>query len=127
MRTKGENGALRAIVGSVVGASHKFRSRFITFGVTVAVAVGIAVSSIPNMVGIFCSSTCLASSVGIGANFFDELAVLLQQFINLRLLLVDLGLLFSDDLQQIVIFSRHMLYVRFVGSCRYCYFVEIGC
>ena len=59
--------------------------------------------------------------------FFRELSVLLQQFINMRLLIVYLGLLFSDDLQHIVILSRHLLSVLFVGSCRYRYFAEIGC
>ena len=52
---------------------------------------------------------------------------MLHKFTNLSLLLVDLGLLFSDDLQQIIILSRHLLYVLFVGSCRYRYFAEIGC
>ena len=60
-------------------------------------------------------------------NNFYELAVLLQQFINLRLLLVYLGLLFSDYLQQVVVLSCHLLYVLFVGRCRYRYFAEIVC
>ena len=78
----------------------------------------------PTTVGISSSSTCCASSVGIGggANFVDEMAILFQKFINLRLLFVDLGLMFPDNLQQIVIFSRHLLDVPFVGSCRYRYF-----
>ena len=76
------------------------------------------------MVGIFSSTTCCASSVGIGggANFFDELAVPLQKFINLRLLFFDLGLLFPDHHQQIVILSRHLLDVLFARSCCYRYF-----
>ena len=82
---------------------------------------------IPTTVGIFCYSTCCAFSIGIGANFVDDMAVMFQQFINLRLLLVDLGLLFPDDHQQIIILSRHLLYLIFVGSCRYHYFAEIGC
>ena len=129
MRTKGTNGALREIVGSVVGASHSVRSRTIAVGVAVAVSIGIAVASIPTTVVILCSSICCVSSVGIGvgANFFDDLVVLLQEFINLRLILVDLGLLFPDDLQQIVILSRHLLYAIFVGSCRYRYFAQIIC
>ena len=74
--------------------------------------------------GISSSSTCCASSVGIGvgADFVDELAILLQQLINFRLPFVDLGLLFPENLQQIVIFSRHLLAVPFVGSCCYRYF-----
>ena len=59
--------------------------------------------------------------------FVDELVVLLQQFMNLRLLLVYLVLMFPDDLQQIIVLSCHLLYVLFVGSCRYRYFAEIGC
>ena len=53
MRTKGKNGTLRAIVGSVVGGSHSVRSRIIGVGVTVAVGVAVAVASIPTKVGIF--------------------------------------------------------------------------
>ena len=124
MRTKG---TLREFVGSVVGGSHSFQSRVIAVGVAVAVAIVIAFASIPTMVGIFCSSTCCASSVGIGTNFVYELAVLLQQLINMRLMLVYLGLLFSDDLQQVVVLSCHLLYVLFVGRCRYRYFTEIVC
>ena len=131
MRTKGTNGALWAIVGPVVGSSSQIRSRVIavSFGVAVVVAVGIAVASLPTTVGISRSSICCASSVviGVGANFFDELAVLIQQFINMCLLLVYLGLLFPDDLQQIIILSRHLLDVLFVRCCRYRYFAEIGC
>ena len=95
----------------------------------VAVAIGIVVALIPTTVGISTYSTCCASSdgIGVGADFVDELSVLIQQFINLCLLLVDLGLLFPDDLHQIFILSRHLLYVLFVGSCRYRYFAEIGC
>ena len=124
MRTKGTNGALWKILGSVVGSRSSVRSRVIAVGVAVAVAVGIAVATIPTTVGISRSSTCCASSVGIGvaADFVDELSVLLQQFINLRLLLFDLGLLFPDDLQQIIILSRHLLDVLFIGSCCYHYF-----
>ena len=124
MRTKGTNNSLWEIFGSVVSASTSVRYRVIAVGVAVAIAVGIAVASIPTPVGIFISSTCCASSVGIGggANFVDEMAILIQKFINLRLLFVNLGLLFPDHLQQIVILSRHMLDVLFVGSCRYLYF-----
>ena len=89
MRTKGKNGALRVVVGSVVCAHHSVRSRVIAVGVAVAVTVGIAVALIPTTVGMFCYFTCCASSVGIGANFVYNLAVLLHQFINMRLLLVD--------------------------------------
>ena len=99
MHTKGENGALREIVGSIVGASHSVQSHVIAVGAAVAIAGGIAVALIPTTVGILCSSTCCASHVGIGANFIYDLAVLLQKFINLRLMLVYLGLMFSDDLQ----------------------------
>ena len=127
MQMKGENGTLMEIVGSVVGVSHSFRSRAVAVGVTVAVAVVIAVASIPTTVGILCSSTCCASSVGIVTNFVYDLVVLLQQFINLRLLLVDLVLLLSDDHQHVVVLSRHLLYVLFVGRCRYSYFAEIVC
>ena len=83
---------------------------------------------IPTTVGIFISSTCCASIVGIGvgANFVDEMAVLIQQFLNLRPLLLYSGLLFPDDLQQIVILSRHLLDVLLVGCCHYLYFAEIG-
>ena len=124
MRTKGKNSAIWEIVGSAVGASPSIRSRVMVVGVAVAVAIGIVLSKIPTTVGISRSSTCCASSVGIvgGANFVDELAILIQQFINLRLLLVDLGLLCPDHLQKIVILSRHLLDVLFVGSCRYRYF-----
>ena len=124
MRTKGENGELWAIVGSVVGAIPRVQSRVISVGVAVAVAVSIAVAWVPTKVGISSSSTCCASSVGIGcgADFVDELLILLQQLINLRLLFVDLGLLFPDHLQQIVILRRHLLDVLFVRSCRYRYF-----
>ena len=55
------------------------------------------------------------------------MAVLLQQIINMSLLIVDLGLMFPDNLQQIVILSRHLLDVLFVSSCRYRYFTYIGC
>ena len=101
MQTKGKNCKLRAIVGYVVGATPRVQSCVIAVGVAVAVAVGIAVASIPSMVGISRSSTCCASSVGIGggADFVDELPIMLQQFINFRLLLVDLGLLFPEHLQ----------------------------
>ena len=128
MRTKGTNGALRDIFGSVVGASHRFFSCVIAVGVVVAVAIGIAVGMIPTTVGIFCSSTCFTYSVGIGVvtNFVDDLDVLFQQLINMRLLLVDLGLLFPEDLYQIAILSRHLLYVLFVGSFRYRYFADVG-
>ena len=100
MRTKGSNFVLWAIFGSVVGDSHSVRSRVIAVGVVVAVAVGIAVALVPTTVGISSSSTCCASSVGIGggADFVDELPILLQKFINLRLLPVNLGLLFPDHL-----------------------------
>ena len=90
MQTKGANGALWGIFGS----SYLIQYRVIAVGVAVAVAVaiGIAVALLSTMVGIFISSTCCASSVGIsvGANFVNELAVMLQQFINMSLLLVDL-------------------------------------
>ena len=123
MQTKGGNGAPWDIVGSVAGSCCIIRSCVIDVGVVVAVAVGIAVASIPTTAVISSLSTCCSSIVGIcfGANFVDELVVLLQQFINLRLLLVYLGLLFPDNLQQIVILSRHLLDVLFVGSCRYRY------
>ena len=97
MRTEGTKGALRAIFGSVVGGIHSGRSRFGT-----AVAVVIAIAPIPTKGGIFCSCTCSTSSVGIGTKFVYELAVILQQFINLRLLFVNLCLLFSDDLLKVV-------------------------
>ena len=124
MCTKDKNGALWSIVGSVVGASPIVQYRVIDVGVVVAVAVDIVVASLPTTVGIFSSSTCCASSVviGGGANFVDELAILLQQLINLRLIFVYLGLLFPDHLQEIVILRRHLLDVLFVGSCRYRYF-----
>ena len=120
MRTKGTNGALWEIFGSIVDDSPSVRSRFVAAGVTVAVAVSIAVASVPTTVGIFSSSTCCASGVGIGggAGFVDELPILLQQFINLSLLLVDLGLLFLDHLQR-----SHLLDMIFVGICRYRYFM----
>ena len=53
-------------------------------GVAVAVAVGITVAMVPTTVGISGFSTFCAFSVGIGggADFFDELPILLQQFIN---------------------------------------------
>ena len=129
MSKKGENSALWEIVGSVVGAIPRVRSRVISVGFAVAVAVGIAVASIPTTVSILSPSTCCASSVGSGvrANFVDEMAVLLQKLINLLLLLVYLALLFPDDLPQIVIFSRHLLYVLFVANFHYRYFAEIGC
>ena len=123
MRNKGGNFALGAIVGPVVGVRHSVRSRVIVVGV--AVAVVIAVALIPTTVGIFCSCTCCASSVGIDTNCFYDMAVLLQQFIDLRLLLVYLCLLFSDDLQQVVILRCHLWYVLFVGRCRYRHFAEI--
>ena len=120
MRTKGANGALLEIGGSVVGARPGVRSRIVSIGVVVAVAVGIAVSvaSFPTTVTISSSSTYFASSFGIGggANFGDELPILIQKFINLRLLLVNLGLLFSDHLQQIIVLRRHLLDMLFVGS-----------
>ena len=129
MQTKGVNCALWDIVGYVASSRSSVQSRVIAVGVAVAVAVGIAVALIPTTVGISRSSTCCASSVGIGvgANLVYKLAVLIQKFVNLRLLLVYLGLLFPDDLQQIVILSRRLLDVLFVGSFRYRYFVEIGC
>ena len=126
IQTKGTNGALWSIFGSVVGASPIVRYRVIYVGVVVAVAVGIAVASVPTTVGIYSSSNCCASSVGGGASFVDELAILLQQFINLRLLLVSLCLLFLHHLQQIIILHRHLLDVLFVGSCRYRYLTYIG-
>ena len=124
MRMKGTNGALWAIFGSVIGASPSVQSRVVAVGIAVAVAVGIAVATVPTTVGISSSSTCCASSVGIGggADFVDDLTILLQQFINLRLLLVDLGLLFPDHLQQIIVLRHHLLDMLFVGSCRYRYF-----
>ena len=116
MRTKVTNVALWASVGYVVGAIPSVWSRVIAVGVTVAL--------VPNTVGVSGSSTCCASSVGMsgGADIVDELPILLQKFINLRLLLVNLGLLFPDHLQQIVILRRHLLDMLFVGSCRYRYF-----
>ena len=101
MQTKGTNVALWAIFSSVVGASPSVRSRVVAVGVAVSVAVGIAFATVPTTVGISSSSTCCASSVGIsgGADFVDELPILLQKFINLRLLLVYLGLMFPDHLQ----------------------------
>ena len=119
MQTKGTNCALRAIFGSIVDGRHSVHSRVIAVGVAVAVVVVIAIASIPTAVGIFCSSTCCASSVGIDTNFFYDMAVLLQQFINFLLMLVDLGLIFSEHLQQVVVLSRHLLYVLFVGRCHY--------
>ena len=89
------------------------------------VADVIVVASIPITVGIFGSCTRCASSVDIGTNFFDDMVVLLQEFINLRLILVDLGLLFPDDLQQVVVLRCHFLYVILVGRCRYRHFAEI--
>ena len=83
---KGTNGELEAIVCSVAGGSYSVRSRFSAVGV--AVASVIAVASIPTTMGISPSCTCWASSVGIFTNLVYELAVLLQQFINLRLLFV---------------------------------------
>ena len=58
------------------------------------------IASIPNMVGIFGSSTCCTSSVGIGggADFVDELDIMLQKFIKLRLLFVDLACCFLTTL-----------------------------
>ena len=126
MRAKGTNGTLWAIVCYFVGAIPSVRSPVISGGVAVAVVVGIAVASVPTTVGIYSSSNCCASSVGGGASFVDELAILLQQFINLRLLLVSLCLLFLHHLQQIIILHRHLLDVLFVGSCRYRYLTYIG-
>ena len=65
MLTKGGNGALWEIVSSVVGAIPSVRSRVIAVGVTVVL--------VPTTVGISGSSTCRASSVGIGggADFVD--------------------------------------------------------
>ena len=127
MLTKGTNGTLREIVGSVIGGSHSVRSCIITVGVVFEVVIVIVVASIPTTAAIFCSCTCCTVSVGIGTNFVYELAVLIHQFINMCLLLVDLGLLFSDDLQQVVVLSCHLLYVLFVSCCRYRYFAEIVC
>ena len=124
MRKKGTNGAIWEIVGSVVGASPCVRSRVVATGVAVSVAVGVAVALVPTTVAISSSSTCCASSVGIGggADFVDEVDIMLQQFINLRLLLVNFVLLFPDHLQQIVVLRRRLLDMLFVGSCRYRYF-----
>ena len=89
--------ALWEIVGSVVGTSPGVRSRVVAVGVVVAVSIGIAVAValVPTTVAISSSFSCSASSFGIGggADFGDELPILLQQFINLRLMLVNLGLL----------------------------------
>ena len=90
MQTKGTNGALRYIVGSV-GGSHIVRYRVIV--------VGVAVAWIPTTVGIFCPCTYSASRVGISTKFVYELEFLLHKFVNLSLLLVNLCLLFSDNLQ----------------------------
>ena len=70
-----------------------------SIAVGVAVAGVISVATIPTTVGIFRSCTSGASRVGIVTNLVYELAVLLQQFINLRLMFVYLYLLCSDDLQ----------------------------
>ena len=67
MRTQGTNGALRVIVVSVVGDSHRGRSRVVVVGVVVAVVI--AVATIPTSVGIFFPCTCSASIVGIGTKF----------------------------------------------------------
>ena len=82
---------------SVVSGKYSVRSHFIAVGVSVADVIAVAL--VPTTMGIFRSCTCWASIVGIVTNFDDELSVLLQQFINLRLLFVYLCLLFSDDLQ----------------------------
>ena len=120
---KGTNGALGEIVCSVAGGSCSVRSRFISVGV--AVAGVIAVATIPTTVGIFGSCTCWPSSVGIVTNLVDELAVLLQQFINMRLLFVNLCLLFPNDLQYVVVLCGHLLDVFLVGRCRYRHLAEI--
>ena len=80
----------------ISGVSCSARSCVIVVGV--AVVGVIEVASIPTTVGIFRSCICWTSSVGIGTNLVYELSVLLQQFINMRLLFVYLCLLFSDDL-----------------------------
>ena len=94
MQTQEPNDALRSIVFFVVGGSHSVWSRVISVGVAVGVAVVIAVALIPTSVGIFCSCNCCVYSVGIGTKFVYKLAVLLQQFINMRLLFIDCCLMF---------------------------------
>ena len=123
MQTQSTNGALRAIVGSVVGGSHSGQPHVVVFGVVVAVVI--AVASILTFVGIFYPCNYSTSSVGIGTKFVYKLAVLLQKFINLRLMFVNLCLLFSDNLQQVVVFCCHLLYVLLVGRFRYRHFTEI--
>ena len=115
------------IIGYFVGGSHSVWYCVIAVDVAVDIAVVIAVATVPITVGILFSCTCCASSVGIGTSFVYDLAVLLQQFINMCLLLVDLGLLFSDDLQQVIVLSCHLLYVLFVDHCRHRYLAEIVC
>ena len=43
------------------------------------------------------------------------------------MMFVDLCLLFSDELQQVVVLCCHLMYVFLVGRCRYRHFVEIVC
>ena len=95
--TEGTNGALGAIFCSVSGDSCILWTCFVADGVAVAGVVSI--SSIPTPMGIFRSCTCGASSVDIVTNIIYELAILLQQFINLSLMFLYLFLLFPDDLQ----------------------------
>ena len=72
MRTKGTNGSLGEILGSVVGSSHSILSRVIDFGVVVAVAVAdvIAVASIPTTVGISAPSLVAPPVLVLVAIFF---------------------------------------------------------
>ena len=110
---------------SVVRFSPRGRSRVVVVGVVVAVVILVAL--ILTSVGILCPCTSSASSVGFDTKFVYKLAVLLQKFINLRLLFVNFCLLFSDDLQQVVVLRCHLMYVFLVGRFRYRHFAEIVC